>query len=427
VSFVLLPNLRIASAGAPGAAQPAEDPTVWVKADDLDGSSNSTLVANQELADVTNHGTAPFDFEGQTNPPTYKIFDTVTGSQYVSRDSIDFTGVSDNDLRLGPTGGPPPPATMNDIILSGTWEVFGVARSTSWPGGSEFATARLFGGMREPSAGTWWGLHATNQGSGNKWSGFAADTNNTYVQYDGLDDTDQIVRYRGENVTGSVYQYLKVDENPEQETLMGPATPGGIDNGDSPGMDMNPRIGDSRGTGDTEYEGKVYEILVYNSVLTEQERTDTYDYLYAKWFNLVEIPFPTPDFSSPDNSTVSSFEFSGWPGTVANPITSSDFTTYDNSATSSYEFSGWPGTVANPITSSDFATYNNSATASFELGPWEFSFGTGSLSTQYEFGQGWPGTLDIAGILGTQFTASLHSASTTYEFDGWPGTTDPPT
>jgi len=91
-------------------------------------------------------------------------------------------------------------------------------------------------------------------------------------------------------------------------------------------------------------------------------------------------------FDNPTGSVFLTFEFSGWPGTVANPITSSDFTTYNNSATSSYEFSGWPGTVASPITSSDFATYNNSATASYELGPWEFSFGTGSLSTQYEDG-----------------------------------------
>jgi len=144
-------------------------------------------------------------------------------------------------------------------------------------------------------------------------------------------------------------------------------------------------------------------------------------------FSNAIVPTAAAAPASTDDSVIINFEFSGWPGTVANPITSSDFTTYNNSATSSYEFSGWPGTVANPITSSDFATYNNSATASFELGPWEFSFGTGSLSTQYEFGQGWPGTLDIAGILGTQFTASLHSASANYEFDGWPGTTDPPT
>ena len=381
MSFVLLPNLKISSAGAPGAAQPAEDPTVWVKADDLDGSSNSTLTAGQGLADVTNHGTVVHDFEGQSNPPTYSTATLTGSSQYINIDSISFTGVSDNGLHMAST------STIGDIIQNDTWEVFAAARSTNWPStDNEYRRARLFG----DGPGTFWGLLAVNDDSVDKWSGFLWDGNESYARGTGSNDTDQIIRYRGEDVGGTVKQYLKVDDNPES-----PATdaPNAIS-----GMTNNPRIGDTRGTGDTEYEGKVHEILVYDRVLTAQERTDTYDYLYAKWFNKTLIPFPTPDFDPPDNSTVSNFEFSGW-----------------------------PGTVANPITSSDFATYDNSATASFELGPWEFSFGTGSLSTQYEFAQGWPGTLDIGGILETEFTASLHSASTTYEFDGWPGTTDPPT
>jgi hypothetical protein len=437
VSFVLLPNLKISSAGAPGSseAQPAEDPTVWFKADDLDGAGNATLVSGQELTGAVNYatsGSTPEHSAVGTNFtavasdfPTYQDTRLSGSGFYVQQGFTKWVGSTEEEafelLDIALSG----------VILDDTWEVYAVGRSTYWPGGGlELDRARIIGG-EDPSS--YWGLLAVNN-SGDKWSGYAWDTNATYVRGTGLDNTDQIIRYRGERVTGSVYQYLKVDADAEGEVLMGTT---GIDEGTpSDGMSNTPRIGGpGRSSSPDGYEGNIYEILVYNRVLTEQERTDTYDYLYEKWINVTPLPFPTPDFDPPDNSTVSNFEFSGWPGTVANPITSSDFTTYDNSAT-----------------------------ASFELGPWQFSFGTASLSTQYEYEQEWPGTLSaayisgalatqftasansastqyefaqewpgtlsaayISGALATQFTASANSASTTYEFDGWPGTTDPPT
>jgi len=440
--------------------KPAEDPTVWFKADDLDGARNATLSTFQELTGAVNYATSGStghsavgtNFTVVTSVgPTYQ--DTrlaVTPAFYVQQGFTQWVGSTDEAFELLDIA-------LSGVILDDTWEVYAVGRSRNWPaGGNEYDRARIIGG-EDPS--TYWGLLSVNN-SGDKWSGYAYDNNATYVRGTGLDNTDQIIRYRGERVTGSVYQYLKVDADAESEVLMGTT---GIDEGTpSDGMGNTPRIGGSNST--NEYEGNIYEILVYNRVLTEQERSDTYDYLYAKWLNHALLPFPTPDFDPPDNSTVSNFEFSGWPGTVANPITSSDFTTYDNSTTSSYEFSGWPGTVANPITSSDFATYDNSATASYEPPGWtpfgasadlstqyeyeqewpgtlsaayisgalatQFTASANSASTQYEFAQEWPGTLSaayISGALATQFTASANSASTTYEFDGWPGTTDPPT
>lgn len=325
MSFVLLPNLKISSAGAPGSseAQPAENSTVWLKADDLDDESNTTLISGQSLATVVNHATSgsavgvDFTLQAGGSSPTYGNNEEITGSQYFLREALNFDGALLNTIELSGID-------LTDIIQDDTWEVFAVAKSDFWYNGNEWQSGRLFGGQ-DPS--TYWALVATNQ-SGNKWSGYLWDGNYTYVHGTGIDGAAQIIRYRGESVTGSVYQYMKVDADSENEI----EAPGSIL---AVGMDNTPRIGGSNST--NEFVGKVYEILVYNRVLTEQERTDTYDYLYEKWLNPTLLPFPTPDFDPPDNSTISSFEFSGWPGTVANPITSSDFTTYNNSATASYE------------------------------------------------------------------------------------------
>ena len=324
MSFVLLPNLRISAFTSPALPTPAESPTVWVKADDLDGSSNSMIAAGQELTGVVNHGTVVHDFEGQTNPPTYSATQLTGSSHYINIDSILFSGDSDNGLHMAST------STIGDIIQNDTWEVFAVVNATNFPSsGVEYSRARIFG-----DAGSYWALLAATDASVEKYSGYLWDGNATYVRATASADTNQIVRYRGEDVGGTVKQYIKVDDSSESPATNAPNVISSMTN--------NPRIGDTGGGGDTEYEGRVFEILVYDRVLTEQERTDTYDYLYGKWLNKDELPFPNPDFSLPDNSATSSFEYPAWAGTVENPITSSDFAVYENSATASFEYPDWP-------------------------------------------------------------------------------------
>ena len=292
MSFVLLPNLRISSAVVASSAQAATGSTLWVKADDLDGSGNSTLTVNQDLTNVTNHGTA-YDFESSTNPPTYALAVLSGSSNYFSIESIYFDGDANNQLQMAS------PGTLADIIQTDTWEVFAAARSTNFrTPGTEQNIARLIG----DGTGFRWGINSVNV-SGDKWSGNANDGNYTYVRADGIENVDQIIRYRGEDVAGTVKQYMKVDDGTEQTTDM----PNPI-----AALTGRPDIGYQAGGGSNAFLGNIYEIIVYDRVLTEQERTDTYDYLYAKWIDKTALPFPDPGFAPPNNSATSSFEPTGW-------------------------------------------------------------------------------------------------------------------
>ena len=294
MSFVLLPNLKISALASPSAAAaPATGSTLWVKADDLDGSSNTTLAVNQALTGVINHGTA-FDFEASTNPPTYSQAVLSGSSNYYDIESIFFDGDANNQLQMES------PGVLSDIIQNDTWEVFAAARSNNFrTPGTEQNIARLIG----DGTGFRWGINSVNV-SGDKWSGNANDGNYTYVRADGLEGVNQIVRYRGEDVAGTVKQYMKVDDGTEQTTDM----PNPI-----AALTGRPDIGYQAGGGSNAYIGNIYEIIVYDRVLTEQERSDTYDYLYEKWINVAALPFPDPDFTSPTNSATASFEYPDWP------------------------------------------------------------------------------------------------------------------